>query len=300
MNTSEKFINYRNGRFHQLIGNTLKIYSRQFLLLFFLSLILEFAFFGIFRLVVINIGLVYSIICDKMIFTVEIDFISEFGRACFFILLVVAFILFILRMSLITTTTWLTAENGRANIVVIFENTFKKIREILLFTILSFVILVFPAMLVIVGLLIQPKLFALSWAMIISAAFVPILFGSKILLFIAGMSKDNLHVGAAIQRSWTLTSKENYYKSTIVFLFFAILSIGLPWGLSSYLTQIISYAWVGIILAVGRALLYPMMDIAFTLFYLHLDFHAVERAAFSEEIKEQRKRSDELINQSAK
>ncbi|MHA1212346.1 MAG: hypothetical protein ACTSSH_07780 [Candidatus Heimdallarchaeota archaeon] len=300
MEEFESVIDYKKGNFFSLLGNSFVIYYKQFFKIFLISIIPEFIFFGIFRLVKFEIGNVYNDFIQATIFTIKVDFDSEFARSSFFVLLVLAIMLFIIRSSLISNITWKTAEKGKANIVWALESTVKKTREILMFTILAVVLAVFPLLLFIIAIMMQPRMPYIAWGMIFSAILIPLLFGNKISVFIPGMSKDNLHVGSALQKSWRLGSKENWVKSITMYFTLTTLCILGPYALGGYLNNISDLAYIGALMALMRGFIYPLFDIGFTMNYLHLDYQAVNNSVFRDDIIKQRQRSAELIRKGPK
>ncbi|HUT80159.1 MAG TPA: hypothetical protein VMZ29_03075 [Candidatus Bathyarchaeia archaeon] len=296
----ESYVDPKNGNYFRIIGKSFQIYFKQFFKIFPLAIIPEFLFFMVFRLVIIEITNDYIDLLGYVITLIKIDFINDFGEASFFILLLIALGMFIFRSAFVSNITWKTAENGKANFVWAMENTIRKIPQLLQFTLVTLVIAIFPILLLIIGLLMQVRMPGIAWGMMIAAVLLPLLFGNKIAAFIPGMTKDNLHIGEALQKSWRYGSKENWFKSMSIYLTVFTLCILGPYTLSFYLKTEFSLNYIFILLAIGRALIYPIFDIAFTLNYLHIDYNSINRSAYRDEIIEQRKRSEELIKQGYK
>ncbi|MBN1329230.1 MAG: hypothetical protein JXA54_07130 [Candidatus Heimdallarchaeota archaeon] len=300
MNGLEFYIDQKNNNYFKTMRYSFLIYFKQFFKFFLISLIPEFLFFAIFRLVILEISNDYIELLDYVVTLIRVDFINEFGQAAFFILLLLALGLFIFRSAYVSSVTWKTAEKGKANFTWAMENTIQKIPQLIQFTFVAIVIGIFPILLLIVGLLMQVRMPGIAWGMMIAAVLLPLLFGNKISAFIPGMTRDNLHLGEALQKSWRYGSKENWFKSMSIYLTVFILCIIGPYALSFYVKTQVSLNYIGILLAIGRALIYPIFDIAFTLNYLHIDQFAINRSAFRDEIIEQRKRSEELIEKGYK
>ncbi len=288
----------RDGNYFRILGKSFKIYFKQFFKIFLISLIPEILFFAIFKLVILNIS---NIIFDSHpVTSISIDYTNDFGQAAFYILLVMGLGIFIFRSAYVSSVTWKTAENGKANFAWALENTAKKIPQLIQFTLLTLVIAVFPIILLTIGLLMQLRMPGIALGMIIAALFLPLLFGNKLTAFIPGMTRDNLHIGEALQKSWRYGSKENWFKSMSIYLTVAVLCIFAPYALSFYVKTQMPLNYIGILMAVARALIYPIFDISFTLNYIYIDKFALNRSAFKEEIMEQRKKSEELIKQGYK
>ena len=56
----ESVIDYKKGKFFNLVGNSFVVYFKQFIKIFLISLIPEFIFFGIFRLMIFEVGNIYN------------------------------------------------------------------------------------------------------------------------------------------------------------------------------------------------------------------------------------------------
>jgi len=291
--TEERFVD--NSRLLYVFSGSFKVYFRQFPVLFIFSFLIELTFFGISQLVTFDIGLTYNLIVNKMIFTFEMDFVSELGKASFFILVVIAIILFIIRMIFISNITLSTAEKGKVKLFTAFESTMRKIIESLIFTLLIGTILVFPILLFIVALLIQPRLYYLAWVLFFVAMLFPVFLIFKLSHFVPGITGDNLPMGSALQKSWSLTRDRSFFTCFAVFLIFSSLSILGPWITTFYLEQTVHYVYIGVLLAPLRAFFYPLFDIAITLNYVHLNYISIETAVFREDIKKQKELSEKMI-----
>lgn len=291
----ENWLDYKNKRIINFFYKPFVIYGKQFFKIFIFSLIVEFFFFGIFRLIIFDFEIGYSVITGFPFFSVVVDFVSDFGRTFFFILLIPAVTFFIIRSTLISNTAYLTIEKGKANIVVVIENTIKKIKEILLFTLLLSVIMVFPFLMIILGMLFMLRSYYLAMAMIMFAIIIPYIFLPKISLYATGMAKDNFHVGRALQTSWYLTGRKNWLKSSFFFMFFSTLSFLGPWILTLYFSQRYDYSYLGLIMVFVRALLFPLYDSAMTFIYMHFNHNTIEESVFRDEIINQKARSEEFI-----
>jgi len=136
--------------------------------------------------------------------------------------------------------------------------------------------------------------YVFSWMFIIGALVVPLIFYSKTSMFISGMSRDNLHVGAAIQTSWQYSSRKSYYRVTSSFILFLTLGILLPWGLSLYFSQIYGF-WATFGFVFVKAFCYPIFDISLTLNYMNQEYYTIDKAVFRDAIIEQKKRSNDMI-----
>ncbi|NHJ48403.1 MAG: hypothetical protein FK733_11520 [Asgard group archaeon] len=294
MQEEKSWLDYKNKNLLTFFYKPFIIYGKQFLKFFIFSLIIEFIFFGIFQIIVFDANIEYIPILNRVIIRVGVDFISDSGRAFFFILLFFSVSFFIIRSTIISNTSWLTFEKGKANFAIVLENTFKKTKEIILFTLLFAVIMFFPILLIVLAIIMMVRDYYLAWAMIIFAVVVPFIIGIKLSLYNAGMAKDSLHVGTALQTSWTLTKRRNWMKVCLIFTFYGFLAIAGPWALTAYFNQIYDYTYLGIIMVFVRALLYPLFDIAMTHMYLNFDATALSEAVFRDEIIEQRKRSEEF------
>jgi hypothetical protein len=296
MENSKSWLDYSNKNLGTFFYKPYIVYARQFLTIIIFSLITEFIFFAIFRLVIFEVGSEYSPVIGGAIISVKVDFVSDFGRASFFILLILAFVIWIIRSNVISNAACLTFQGGKANLAIILENSVKKIKEILLLSLFLVALMIFPILLTIVALLMMPRQYYLSWGLIIAAFIVPYIFGTKVSLFNVGVAKDNLHVGTALQTSWNLTGKRNWLKTSIVFNFYVILGIIGPWAMTALFSQLYNYKYLGIIMVFVRAFLYPLFDISMTHLYLHFDYLALDEAVFKDAILEQRKRSEEFIS----
>ncbi|NHJ41061.1 MAG: hypothetical protein FK731_13600 [Asgard group archaeon] len=295
MSIQESWLDYKSKRFINFFYKPFVIYGKQFLKLLIFSLIVEFFFFGISRLIIFNVEVDYSLYTTLPFISIEVDFVSDFGRAFFFILLILAIVFFIIRSTLITNTAKLTIEKGRANLVIVIENTVKKVKEILVFTLLIVTILVFPFLMITLAILMMMRNHYLAWSMILFAIIVPYIFLPKISLYTAGMAKDNLHVGSAIQQSWYLTGRKNWSKSSIFFVLFSFISIIGPWLLTIYLNQRHGYPYLGLIMTLIRGFLFPLYDSAMTYNYFHFSHNTIEESVFKEDILKQEARSEEFI-----
>ncbi|MCF2144321.1 MAG: hypothetical protein K9W42_11530 [Candidatus Heimdallarchaeota archaeon] len=293
MAESEKVVD--SSKLGAVFTGAFKIYFRKFPILFIISFLVELAFFGIFQLVEFEFGLIYNLVIDKMIFKFEINFASNLGKASFIILVFVATLLFILRMNFISNITILTTERKQGKVFSAFESTAKKLGQNLLFMLVILTIAVFPILLFILAILIQPRLYFLAWMFFLVAMLFPFFLVFKFSHFVPGLTKDNLHVGAALQKSWSLTSNTTFFSCFGVFLTFFTISILAPWIATFYLEQTVHYLYIGILLALLRAFFYPLFDIAITLNYIHLEFTSVEKSVFREEIKKQKELSEKLV-----
>ncbi len=299
MEETEPWISYNDKEIHKLLYKPFKIYGKQFLKYFFLALIPEFILFGISQIVIIKLSardyLYGPVIEFSMNFIGETRNQRENMMTAFAFLLLLVFIAIMYRSSLLTNITCKTIEEGKANVFWVIDRTFRKTKEILLLTLFLITIAALPFVLILLAVILQGSTFlyayVFGWMIVSLAIAIPLIFYGRISMFIAGMCKDNLHVGAAIQTSWRLSSHKNYIRTTIVFIVFATLGLFLPWGLSLYFTQIYTGIWVQFGMIFVRGLFYPLFDIAFTLTYMNVEDLAIEKAVFSESIKEQIKMS---------
>ncbi|NHK31924.1 MAG: hypothetical protein FK730_11270 [Asgard group archaeon] len=294
MSIQESWLDFKDKRFINFFYKPLLIYGKQFFKIILFSLIVEFIFFGIFQLIIFNVGVEYSEITGHPFLTVQVDFVSDFGRAFFFILFIFTIVLFFLRSTLISNTSRFTIEKGKVNIVQVIENSILKIKEISIFTVFVLTMLFIPIIMITVAIIIMVREFQMAFAMLIFAIIVPYLICPKISLFTAGMAKDNLHVGTALQTSWNLTGGRNWFRTSFLFVFYSIVSFLGPWALTAYLNQRYAFIYLGLVMVFVRAFLFPLYDITMTYLYMHYDFNALEISAFKEDILEQRKRSEEF------
>jgi hypothetical protein len=294
MEDSKSWLDYTDNRLLSFFYKPFIIYGKQFLKLFLFSVIIEFIFYGIFQLVIFDIRMEYNMLLGRVILRVLVDYPTESSSVLFFILLFFGVSFFILRSAFISNVTWLTFEKGKANILEVLDKTFRKIKEILIFTLLFAVIMVFPILLITIAIIMMPRDYYLAWVFIITAVIVPFIIGIKLSLFNASVAKDNLHVGTALQTSWNLTSRRNWIKTCIMFLIFGVIGIVGPLVLTLYFNQIYDYTYLGIIMVFVRSLLYPLFDIAMTHMYLQFDNSMLNEAVFKDDIIDQRKRSEEI------
>ena len=306
MSETEPWISYNEKEIPKLLYKPFLIYGKQFLKFFMIALIPEFILFGLNQIAFIDISVesyIYGPVIELQLRFLETENGGEGIVTASVFILLFAFLAIMYRSAMISNITYKTVENGKANIFWAFDKSLRKTRDILLFTLFLLIIAAVPLIMVVLALIIQGSSFLYAyifgWLIIIMAIVIPLTIYGRVSMFIAGMSKDNLHVGAAIQTSWHLSARENYYKTIIMFVLYATLGILLPWGLGLYITQIYTGIWVHFGMIFVRGLFYPLFDIAFTLTYMNLDEIAVERAVFSDSIREQRKKSKIRIENSS-
>jgi hypothetical protein len=237
------------------------------------------------------------------IFQITFEFIGTIEtrdnfQTLFFVFIIPIIITYVYRSSILSNLSWKTIEDGKANVFWGLDRSFKKSRELLIFLLFIAGLIFLPALMVTLGVILQASTFlyayVFSWMFIFAAIIFPLIFYSKTSMFIAGMSRDELHVGAAIQNSWQYTSRGNYFRATTSFIIFMMIGILLPWGLSLYLGQIYG-KWVVFGFVFVKAFLYPLFDISLTYNYMHLEHDSIEKAVFRDAIREQKKRSNEVI-----
>ncbi|NHJ32703.1 MAG: hypothetical protein FK732_07565 [Asgard group archaeon] len=304
MEEPKSWISYKNAKFVDLLYKPFMVYGKQFLKFFLVALITEFIFYGISLLVQLDITLQPALNGPALGATLEFRGDSETTenfQTLFYVLIIPAVLIFFYRSSIISNMTWKTIEEGKTNVFWGIERSVKKTKELLAFMLFVTGLIVFPALFIILGIILQGHTYlyayVFGWMFFIFSIVIPLIFYSRSSLYIAGMSKDNLHVGAALQTSWQFSSRRNYYRVTFTFIIFLIIGLLVPYGLSLYLTNVYS-GWADKILLIMvfvKALLYPLFDIGLTFNYMHLEHYSVEKAVFRDAILEQRKRSDEVI-----
>ncbi len=302
MEESKSWIKYKNAKFVELLYKPFQVYGKQFLKFFLIALIPELIFFGVSRLVFFSVSPSTTAIWGPA-FNVSFSFRGDLGtrenfQTLFSVMIIPTIIIFIYRSSIISNLGWKTIENGKANLFWGLDRSFRKSKELFVFLLFIAGLIAFPALMIILGVILQGSSFMyayiFSWMFIIGALIFPLIFYSKTSMFIAGMSRDNLHVGAAIQTSWQYASRKNYYRVTSSFIIFLTLGVLLPWGLSFYFSQIYGL-WVTFGFVFVKAFCYPIFDISLTLNYMHLEFFSIDKAVFRDAIIEQKKRSNEII-----
>ncbi|NHJ83897.1 MAG: hypothetical protein FK734_00460 [Asgard group archaeon] len=288
---------FQRSSFLELLYRPFVIYARNFFRYFIYSVIPEFIFYGISLLILIDFQIEYNPVYDRTIFEVSLDFVSDYASSLFFILLIVSVVIFIFRMALITNLTCLYTDNKKPNIFMALDRSVRMLKDIFIFSVFMIIFLALIGIFIFVAILLQQSLYVLSWLMIIGAAFLLFMFGSKISLFVPSMARDEHSFGTAIQRSWQISRKKYYWRTVTIFTLFLVLSIILPWVLTSYLkTTFTDFVWIGALTAILRGFMYPLFDISLSLTYVSAEYEAVEQAVFRDEIREQRKKSEQLMN----
>ncbi len=302
MEETKSWISYKDAKFVELLYKPFLIYGKQFLKFFIIALIPELVLYGLSRLIIFSISPSSMSIWGPA-FDVTFEFVGTIdtrdqNQALFFTMLLPTILLFVYRSSIISNISWKTIEGGKANIFWCLDRSFRKTKEILLFLLFIAGLIAFPALMVTLGVILQSSSFlyayVFSWMFIFGALLIPLIFYSKTSMFMAGMSKDDLHVGAAIQTSWQYSSRSNYYRVTSSFIVFLTLGILLPWGLGIYLGQIYGH-WLIFGFVFVKAAFYPIFDISLTYNYMHLEYYSIDKAVFRDAILEQKKRSQEII-----
>jgi len=304
MEEPKSWISYKKAKFVELLYKPFIVYGKQFLKFFIVALITEFIIYGVSLLVQLDITVQPAF--NGPALGATLDFRSEFKlednyQTLFYVLIIPTILIFIYRSSIISNMAWKTIEEGKTNVFWSVERSIRKSKELVVFLIFVGVLVAFPFMLIVLGIILQGHsylyAYVFGWMFVIGSIIIPLIFYSRSSLFIAGMSKDNLHVGAALQTSWRFSSHRNYYRATSTFIIFLIIGLLIPWGLSLYLTNIYS-EWADIILLIMvfvKALLYPLFDIGLTFNYMHLEHYSVDKAVYRDAILEQKKRSEEMI-----
>ncbi|MCK5046399.1 MAG: hypothetical protein KAS22_07455 [Candidatus Heimdallarchaeota archaeon] len=301
MEETKSWINYRNAKYVELLYKPFLVYGKQFLKFFIIALIPELIFFGVTRIVIFSVSPT-SVIWGPA-FAVSLDFIGDLVtrdnyQTLFFVLIIPTIIMFIYRSSIVSNLGWKTIETGKANLFWSLDRSFRKSKELFVFLMFIAGLIAFPALMIVLGVILQGSSFmyayVFSWMFIIAAIVFPLIFYSKTSMFIAGMSRDNLHVGAAIQTSWQYSSRKSYYRVTSTFVLFLILGVLLPWGLSLYFSQIYGF-WATFGFVFVKAFCYPLFDISLTLNYMNQEYYSLDKAVFRDAIIEQKKRSKEMI-----
>ena len=192
------------GLYHILLY-PFAIYGKQFPKFFLLALIPEFIFFGIFRLVNIDINYSYT----TGFFSAAIHFYndSDAVAAFFFILLFLAAIIFLLRSGTISAMTWKTIDTGKANPFWSLEATLKQFWKFVIATGIFIFALVIPFIFMLLALIFSgnDRLQGLSWFLLVVSIGIPLIFGSRISLYSTGITKDYYPAGTAFQKSWQYT-----------------------------------------------------------------------------------------------
>ena len=301
MEETKSWINFKNAKFVELLYKPFLVYGKQFLKFFIIALIPELIFFGVTRLVIFSISPVSAIWGPA--FGVSFDFTGDLvtrdnHQTLFYVLIIPTIIMYVYRSSIISNLGWKTIETGKANFFWSLDRSFRKSKELFVFLMFIVGLIAFPALMIVLGLILQGSSFmyayVFSWMFILGAIVFPLIFYSKTSMFIAGMSRDNLHVGAAIQTSWQYSSRKSYYRVTSSFILFLTLGILLPWGLSLYFSQIYGF-WATFGFVFVKAFCYPLFDISLTLNYMNQEYYSIDKAVFRDAIIEQKKRSNEMI-----
>ncbi len=302
MEENKSWINFKNTKYVELLYKPFLVYGKQFFKFFIIALIPELLFFGVTRLVIFSISPSSMSIWGPA-FEISLDFIGDLVtrdnyQTLFFVLIIPTIILYVYRSSIISNLGWKTIENGRVNFFWGLDRSFRKTKELFLFMLFIAGLIAFPALMITLGVILQGSSFmyayVFSWMFILGALIFPLIFYSKTSMFIAGMSRDNLHVGAAIQTSWQYASRKSYYRVTSTFILFLTLGVLLPWGLSLYFTQIYGM-WATFGFVFVKAFCYPVFDISLTLNYMNQEYYSVDKAVFRDAILEQKKRSNDMI-----
>ncbi|MFW9923758.1 MAG: hypothetical protein ACFFDW_10785, partial [Candidatus Thorarchaeota archaeon] len=154
--------------------------------------------------------------------------------------------------------------------------------------------LIIPSAFIIFAFLIGLRMPGLSWFLICLAVGIPLILGSRISMFLVGVTKDKLPVGTAFQKSWDYSNRWEWLKTAIILLIFSLISIIGPIILTNMLNSMFNYYWIGLIMIVGRALCYPLFDISLTLNYLSCENDAINRAFFKKDIVEYKNKQNKI------
>lgn len=276
----------------RLLVAPFRVYFKSFFQMFSISLIPELLIFGIFYLVLIKIE--YSFVLQRFT-SLSLDFRNEYVTPYLIPLIIIAVLLIILRSSIITNICWKSIEKSKVNVFWAIDTTFRRLKELFLASLIIIGFLAVPGLIFVFGVLFQNGVPFVSWVFIAISIGLPIILGSKISLFIVGISKDQLTIGAAFQRSWDLTRRSNWLKTSIIVGLYGIIAIILPWVLTNTFIGMTG-DWMGIIMIFVRALLYPLFDSSLTLAYLNNDYEVLQHATFKEEIIKQREKSEQMMN----
>ncbi len=301
MEEPKSWMKFKKVKFVELLYKPFLVYGKQFLKFFIIALIPELIFFGVTRLIIFSISPV-TVVWGPA-FAISLDFIGDLitrdqYQTLFFVLVIPTIIMYVYRSSIISNLSWKTIETGKANLFWSLDRSFRKSKELFVFLMFIAALIAFPALMIVLGLILQGSSFmyayVFSWMFILAAIVFPLIFYSKTSMFVAGMSRDNLHVGAAIQTSWNYSSRKSYYRVTSAFILFLTLGILLPWGLSLYFTQIYGF-WATFAFVFVKAFFYPLFDISLSLNYMNQEYYSIDKAVFRDAIIEQKKRSNEMI-----
>ena len=277
----------------RLLAAPFVIYFRNFFKMFTIAVIPEFLIFGIFYLVLIDIE--YDLTLNKFT-SFGLDFRNEYVTGWLIPLIIFAVLLLILRSSIITNIAWKAVEKPKVNVFWAIDVTFRKIKQIFLASIILIGFLAVPGLLFIFAILFSYRIPFVSWFLIAISVGIPLLLGSKLSLFNVAVNKDDQTVGRAFQHSWELTRRANWIKTVLVVGIFATISIILPWIFTNVFIGMVG-DWMGYIMIIVRALLYPLFDTALTMTYIHNDLEILQNATFKEDIIKQRERSNQMFNQ---
>lgn len=291
----DTWLNYKKYNIFQLLLAPFLVYFKQIHKFFFISIIPEFLIFGFFYIV--DFRLEYDIIIRRFT-NLSIDFIDDQVAPYLIPMIIVGLFLIILRSSIVTNIAWKTIEQSKADMLWAIKSSFKQIKEIFLAAFIFILFLFIPGALFILGVLLELGMPGFSWFLISFAVGIPLILGSRISLFVVGIGRDSLPVGTAFQQSWYLSRKANWIKNILVLFIFSLLAVIVPWILTNYLINIYG-DWVGVVMIFGRALLYPLLDIALSLTYLQNDTSSLDRAVFREDIIKQREMSEKLIRENS-
>lgn len=273
----------------RLIVAPFRIYFKQFIQMFTISLIPEMLIFGIFYLVLIDLK--YNFISHQFIFS--LDFRNEYVTPYLIPLIIIAVLLIIIRSSIITNICWKTVEKSKANVFWAIEITVKRFMQLFVASLILIGFLAIPALIFLFAILFNARVPFVSWILFAFSVVIPLLLGSKISLFVVAINKDELTVGRAFQRSWDLTRGSNWFKTSMVVGIYALISIILPWTLTNSFIGMTG-DWMGIIMIFVRAVLYPLFDCSLTLLYFNNDYEILQHATFRDEILKQREKSEEM------
>ncbi|MBK5113264.1 MAG: hypothetical protein KGD59_02240 [Candidatus Heimdallarchaeota archaeon] len=300
----KSWISYKKAKFVELLYKPFIVYGKQFFKFFLVALITEFIVYGVSLLFQIDITVQPTFngpaLGAVLEFRGDADTVENF-QTLLAVLALPTILIFLYRSTIISNMAWKTIEDGKTNVFWSISRSIRKTKELLVFLAFIGTLIAFPVLLIILGIILQGHTFlyayVFGWMFVIFSIVIPLIFYSRSSLYIAGMAKDNLHVGAALQTSWQFSARRNYYRVTFTFIIFLILGLLIPYGLTLYLTNIYS-GWADKILLIMvfvKALLYPLFDIGLTFNYMHLEHHSVEQAVFRDAIIEQKKRSEEVI-----
>jgi len=287
-----KLFDYENyGLFH-LLAYPFVFYFKQFFKYFIVALIPEFIFFGIFRLILIDISYNYAI----GYFSAKIDFTSDAAAAFFMILLLLAVIIFLLRSGILSSITWRTMQKGKANPFWALEATFKQLWEFIVSAGIMIIFVAIPSIFLVLSFLFSgnSSLQGLSWSLMVISVGLPLIFGSRISMYSTGITKDYYPAGTAFQKSWEFTKGKLWLRTVILLSFFVTIGFIGPMILTTVLEGVFGF-WASFGMIFVRALFFPLLDISLGLSYMNTESLALSRAVFKEDIQKQQLISEKFL-----